>query len=387
MTSPSRASFAAIGLLVLLFPGAPPSGAGETDPPTPADSKASLDEKSKDCCDYWVVPPLYRDSGNPVLQELGLHGRYQGQYYFLDSDQGRAEGYETRRWRVGAHAKLFSFLTATADINLSDTFDPFYGGIDEAYLKADISEDLRILVGKFKPKWSTEGTTSALRLLTFERSLLVDRLRPEKSPGFAVDGNRGKWDYYAGAFSGDFGDEFGNFDEGVFTASSLGYDFSASTGLKKSRWHLDHLWSSTDTNTAVSPYDHRFATGFELGTGPWGVMGDLIYASGVNDAWGLVLMPTYDLSEKLQLVGRYQFAWGDGDSIQATKRYERKAPNLTDHGFGEQYNAFYLGVNYSLCGHRLKLMSGLEYANLGDGFGDGGAYDGWTWFNGLRLYF
>ena len=250
MTLPIFSSFSLLGSLAVSFLVAGPAWAGEVVP----DSKTPLVGIAKDGCDGWMIPPFYRDSDNPFLQELGIHGRYQGQYFLLDSDQGSADGYETRRWRVGAHAKLFNFLTATADININDEFDPFYDGIDEAYLKAEVSEDLRIFVGKFKPKWSTEGTTSALRLLTFERSLLVDRLRPEKSPGVAIDGESGKWDYYAGIFSGEFGDEFGDFDEGVFTAASLGYDFSGSTGLKQSRWHFDYLWNSTDANTAVSPY-------------------------------------------------------------------------------------------------------------------------------------
>jgi hypothetical protein len=33
-------------------------------------------------------------------------------------------------------------------------------------------------------------------------------------------------------------------------------------------------------------------------------------------------------------------------------------------------------------------MTGVEYANMHDGADDGGeAFDGWTWFTGVRLYF
>ncbi|MFK5923013.1 MAG: hypothetical protein QM496_12610 [Verrucomicrobiota bacterium] len=39
-----------------------------------------------------------------------------------------------------------------------------------------------------------------------------------------------------------------------------------------------------------------------------------------------------------------------------------------------------------LYGNKLKAMTGLEYAHM-DGGSGGGNYSGWTWFNGVRLYF
>ena len=46
--------------------------------------------EEKTFCDYWTIPPLYQDEGNPFLQEISFGGRYQGQYYLLDSDQCRS---------------------------------------------------------------------------------------------------------------------------------------------------------------------------------------------------------------------------------------------------------------------------------------------------------
>ncbi|MBT7982723.1 MAG: hypothetical protein HN584_09155, partial [Akkermansiaceae bacterium] len=57
-----------------------------------------------------------------------------------------------------------------------------------------------------------------------------------------------------------------------------------------------------------------------------------------------------------------------------------------DSRYGEDYQSYYLGLNYYINDHKLKLMTGIEYADL-DGGNDGGEYSGWTLFSGLRLYF
>lgn len=60
--------------------------------------------------------------------------------------------------------------------------------------------------------------------------------------------------------------------------------------------------------------------------------------------------------------------------------------DLTDGGRGDEYQAVYLGLNYYLYGHKLKLMAGTEYHNMSGG-GDGGDFDGWTTLVGLRMFF
>ena len=54
---------------------------------------------------------------------------------------------------------------------------------------------------------------------------------------------------------------------------------------------------------------------------------------------GLVLIPSYDITRKLQVVGRYQLGVSDGDTgLSAQSRYERRVGG----GAGETYNALYL---------------------------------------------
>ena len=54
-------------------------------------------------------------------------------------------------------------------------------------------------------------------------------------------------------------------------------------------------------------------------------------------------------------------------------------------GRGDEYNEIYLGLNYYFYGHKLKLQTGVQYADMRDQANDGGDYSGWAWTTGLRL--
>ena len=68
------------------------------------------------------------------------------------------------------------------------------------------------------------------------------------------------------------------------------------------------------------------------------------------------------------------------DGLSLPSRYEG-ASDTTD-GSGNTYTSAYLGINYYIYGHKLKLMNGVEYSHLG-----GGDYDGFTFLSGLRFSF
>jgi phosphate-selective porin OprO/OprP len=42
-------------------------------------------------------------------------------------------------------------------------------------------------------------------------------------------------------------------------------------------------------------------------------------------------------------------------------------------------------MNYYLYGHKLKLQTGLQYADMRDRAADGGKYTGWSWTTGFRI--
>lgn len=92
---------------------------------------------------------------------------------------------------------------------------------------------------------------------------------------------------------------------------------------------------------------------------------------------GINIQPSYFLTDKLQLVGRYQLAMSDDEKgLSGQRRYERAAGSPS----GDQYQAGYLGLNYYLAGHRAKLMTGVEYADMN---GESEV----TAFAGVRIFF
>ena len=126
----------------------------------------------------------------------------------------------------------------------------------------------------------------------------------------------------------------------------------------------------------------------------WGdlsLVTDLIYGTGINDnrnsdVFGLVIMPYYAITEKLEGVFRYTYSQSDGEEgIRLQSRYERARGAAPLNARGDSYNAFYAGLKYYLCGDKLKLMTGVEYATLDAPVSDD--WDGWTYFAGVRLYF
>src|SRR5262249_42315321 len=129
--------------------------------------------------------------------------------------------------------------------------------------------------------------------------------------------------------------------------------------------------------------------------GPFGAGVDVTWADGLDErpsVVGVTLMATYLIAQKiirkedaLQAVLRYQFASSDGrNGLELQRRYEQE---IEPYGFGDRYNAIYGGINYLLFGDRLKLMTGVEYSVMHDSAHDGGAFDGWTYFLGVRVFF
>jgi len=81
------------------------------------------------------------------------------------------------------------------------------------------------------------------------------------------------------------------------------------------------------------------------------------------------------------VVTRYTFLNSDEVNGLSLATYE----NRVAHGAGDRYNEGYLGVNYYFYGHKLKLQSGLQFADMRDLANDGGAYHGTSWTTGLRI--
>ena len=92
-------------------------------------------------------------------------------------------------------------------------------------------------------------------------------------------------------------------------------------------------------------------------------------------------MPFVNITDKLQFVGRYTFLESrDPNGVRLGTYENRIVP-----GRGNRYNELYVGTNYFFYGHKLKLQSGVQLAEMSDRANDGGTYVGGSWTTGIRI--
>ncbi len=357
----------------------------------------------------WNHAMLYKNDSNPVLQEFKLRGRYQGQYWDVDADQGSGSDWEDRRSRMGFDAKLFEKrLEIRADFQSNDGFNDIYDGLVDAYLRWKPASGIAITLGKTKPfighyDWLESSNSQP----TFERSQIFNQLRVNRATSLTAEGAMDAFSWRAGVYSNDtppntadaggvptgaFGDgEFGNFNGGWSFSLGMGHDFKEQLGLDKADLRLDWLHSDRDPaeDLVLNRYDDILSATFWLKEGGLGLVFEVFHASGGDaahsDAFGFHLQPAYDIIPgKLQLVGRYSFARSTGGlGVSGQSRYERTV--AANRGLGDTYHSIYGGAQYFIHGDRLKLMAGAEYAWINGDPVD--AYDGLTLLAGLRFSF
>lgn len=362
----------------------------------------------------WSYTTLYKDDLNPLLQEFKLRGRYQGQYWDVDADQGGQSHWEDRRSRLGFDAKLFEKeVEVRADFQSNDQFKDLYDGLVDAYVRWKPTTGISLTAGKLQPligqyDWLESTNTQP----TFERSQIFNQLNINRATGFTVEGATDAWSWRAGVYSNDtpantggsgsFGDgEFGDLNGGIAGSVGVGYDFKHLLDLEKADFRIDWLHSDREADDLVlGRYDDIVASTFWVKKGYAAVVFEAYYARGGDpvtqgankqldnsDVFGFFIQPTYDIiPQKLQLVGRYSYANSDGPyGVQGQSRYERKVTTKSSGGVGNSYNALYAGAQYFIHGDRLKLMAGAEWAEINAPNQD--TYDGLTLLSGIRLSF
>ncbi len=331
----------------------------------------------------WGMTKLYEDKDHPVLQELRITGRYHGQSHWSESDTTSGEGWEDRRFRLGMEAKLFSDFTLKGEMVSGSDFDPFYNGFTELYLQwRKPSDAFSIIAGKQKPRFSYDWATSSRYHNYLERSALLNQFRPDYTPGVAFTGKLGKFNYYTGVFSNgprnELSEEFSDI-EGTSFIAQIGYDLKETLGTDSADWRLEYLYSdSNEDSTIFNHFDNGLATSLSVRSGKASLITELLYGFGSEsgDVFGVNLQPGYFVTDKLQVVGRYQVATSNGsEGISAQRRYER----TVGLGKGGLYQAGYVGANYYIYGNKLKLMGGLEYSTLG-------GEEQWTGLLGVRVF-
>ncbi|MBX3739762.1 MAG: hypothetical protein KF712_02125 [Akkermansiaceae bacterium] len=355
-------------------------------------------EESDGFAKLWDLATLHKDDSNPILQEFKLRGRYHGQYHIVDGGQDTEDNWEDRRFRFGFDAKMFEKkVEVRVDFQSNDGFRDLYDGLVDAYVKWKPVDSFSVTVGRMKPQigyYDFVQSTNAQP--TFERSQIFNQLSIDRATGIAFEGKIDNFTWQAGVYSNaidpdrnDFDEAFGEFNGGWSSTLGVGYDFSKALGVKKADFRIDWLHSERDPDAGVlNRYDDVISSTFWVQDGLWSAVAEGFYATGGQgtdgDVFGGFLQGTYDvIPKKLQLVGRYSFAYGDGDrSVRRQTRYE----SFVVDGRGNQYQAIYLGAQYFINGDKLKFLAGAEYADLSGG-PSGLGYDGVTYLTGVRFSF
>lgn len=336
----------------------------------------------------WNAVNWYQNDDNPIVQSMVLTGRFQADYARV-SDAGTSyDEWNVRRFRFGAKWGLFRSLTlqVEADFNPQER-DPFYKRLTDVKLEWAPNENVEFAIGKQSVPFTLDGATSSKELLTIDRSNLATNMwfPQEYMPGLSLTGGNSGWSYHVGAYSaGEANREFGEFNGAVFTLVSVGYDLSEQLGTEADL-RADYIHQSEDPqNSFTRSLEHVASLSFRLGDDQWGFSADMttgVGYMGQSDLWGFQVLPFMDVSERLQLVGRFTHVESDDPNGVRLGRYE----NQTISGRGDRYREFYTGLNYYMHGHKLKLQSGMAFGDMNDTALDGGNYSGTSWVTGLRI--
>ncbi|MEQ1572847.1 MAG: porin [Vicinamibacterales bacterium] len=374
-------------ILLLVLLSMPAEAQTPLPPPAPvSDAKASR-ESAYDR--IWRFTEWYENDSNPVVQRVLFTGRYQQDYATIHADEGDHDEWNVRRLRLGPRVTLFRTFTLHGEVELNpQEANPLYVRVTDLYLQWSGSSRLVVTGGKHSVPFTMDGMTSSKELLTIDRSNLSNNLwfPQEYIPGVSLSGRRAPWVYRAGVYSAGLANrEFGEFSSGVFALGALGYDFAKRLGAKEALLSGSYLYQQPNAeNTFTRQLEHVASLNFRFEASRWGARTDVSAATGYlgqSDLWGVMAMPFVNATSKLQFVSRYTFVGSTRPNGVRLATYE----NGVVAGRGDRYNELYLGANYFFHGHKLKLQTGFQVADMSDRANDGGAYSGTSWVTGLRV--
>ena len=370
-----------IPLVALLFAGLTNSLWAAPDAPT---LKAET-EKGKTLKEqYENLGLIHKDEKHPWLQEFWVLGRYHGHHHDTEGSDGDDAGYESRRIRLGFQARMFTRLTLHAQAISGSDFEPGYNGFTELWARWQFSDAVNLTVGQQKHRFTHDRNVSSRYMSFMERSMFTNMMGLDYTPAVTLSGKIEKLDYYAGIFSNatgrDMGGAFTELHSGSTFLAAATYDLGTSLGTDSAQFYGSVL--STDLKTGatnLTRFDEAVSGALILTEGSAALVTELTAGFGGSrgDAIGLNVQPSYFLTDTLEAVARYQVASArEANGLRAQRRYESPAGMLD----GDLYQAVYLGLNHYVAGHRMKVMTGVEYAKMND-------RDVFTFFAGFRMFF
>lgn len=354
-----------------------------------AQTPAAANESSAYDTIWGNLTEWYADETNPVVQRVLLSGRFHYDFAAIDSSHADRSESNIRRLRIGPRITLFRRFTFHAELELDpQRHDPFYVRFTDLYVQWSNNPRFVLTAGKQSAPFTLDGATSSRELLTIDRSNLANNIwfPQEYLPGVSVSGRSAPWIYRAGLYSsGEANRELGEFSGGTAALGVIGYDFAPKLSVREAVLTGNYVHQTADLNNSFTrQLEHIGSINFRFETTKWGARADLSRAAGYfgqSDMWAFQGMPFFNVTNKLQAVARYTFIESEEPNGIRLATYESRVVA----GRGDEYKELYLGANYYLYGHRLKLQSGIQLADMLDRADDGGAYSGLAWTTGLRV--
>ncbi len=294
-----------------------------------------------------------------------------------------------------------------------------YTNIFDLWVSQDIKavKGLTVKVGKIKPLFTTEYSTSSSAIKTVERSIVASQYGFDSNWGMDVTFAPNKQDkFYFQLFANDraptsksnshsdayrdgrgFKGEFG-WEDQCYTIIGASHKF----GVTESGYHQLSAQYAHDFNTAyhgkkkgANSYGlgmkDSLSLGYDVKQNKLSFMANLVFnfetqgGQGTNNM-GLVLMPVYAVNPHVDVVFRYTGMMGDGACKLSADRYI--TTQTTADAWVDSLHAFYLGVDLYASAknpNAAKLMFGAEYLTARKGGAD--AYNGWEFSTAARWNF
>lgn len=333
--------------------------------------------------------PVFGTPGSKNVSKLAITGRVQAQYNMISNDADNAveaatnSRFSLRRVRLGATADFGK------DFRGVISYDMVTRELVDAYVRWNQSPDLSIDAGFRKVNFGMEENTSSARLPAIERSP-VTRFFVEENNGRRLGGGSRRVGIFADGKAGDafYGAAITNIERqanpnsapvagnsqpalwlnGGFKGKSDNSSYTAGLSLG---YMPEQVVNGvlTDGSLFVTSLYGNFTVGSLALNGEF-LWSDNDAGAGSN-SWGVIVMPTYDLSKQLQLVARFSYLDTDGIGTRASDVVPGAGNAAGNPGF-ETVSEIYGGINYFFKGNDVKFSAGIFHAMFDDQIGGGG---------------
>ena len=326
----------------------------------------------------------------PRGSEVLFSGRYQHEFAALDADQGDLDEWNVRRMRLGPRVTLFRTFTLHAEVELNpqearSVLRAFHGllravepGAGDSSLtrrqaRRSVHDGRRDVVqgaSRHRPQ-QPRPTTSGFRRSTCRASAC----RAARALGLSCAASTRQAKRTASSASSTAASSR--------SASSATISRSRSARRKRSWPATTCISIRIPNNTFTRQLEHIVSVNFKFEADRWGVRTDLSGGDGVPGPERPVGLDGHAVRQ------RHQTSSSSSAATRSSRASDPNGVRLATYesrvvrGRGDEYNELYLGANYYFYGHKLKLQSGVQFADMNDRAGDGGRLFGRVVDDGL----